>query len=250
MLVRNLKGIKSGKNKATKASSQDILNCKGWVENEQQIFQQCIMNLLRVQLYQFLTVTHTGSILIRPALMRLWTAFDDTYIPDIHTEGCHMGLAWHIANQKELNNQYDLQLKEDEQKIITFEDIIDMNYHPLDKAAMLYLKSKVTKFHPPNVLNPASNHEIDYGIVSLTTKSAHVLFILVVNIHDYYDAIISIQQIVLFLQARQKLSSSAVRTKEQESAQAMNTTSVAKALRLITHAVSESTATSSSAAFD
>jgi hypothetical protein len=205
------------------------------------------MNLLRTQLYQFLTVTHTGSILIRPALMRLWTAFDDAYIPDIHTEGCHVGLAWHIAHQQELNNQYDLQLKEDEQKIITFEDITDMNYHPLDKAAMQYLKPKVTKFHPPNVLNPTSNQEDDYGIVSITTKSAHVLFILVVNIHDYYDAIISIQQIVLFLQARQKLSSSAVRTKEQETAQAMNTTSVAKALRFINHDAIEATPTTSTA---
>lgn len=252
MMVRNLKNAKSSTSKTnnnTNKSNLDSQSCKSWIENEQSLFQECIMNLLRVQLYQFVTVSHTGTILIRPAVMRLWSAFGDTHLPDIHTAGYQMGLAWHVVYQSDLTNQYELSVNEDEQKIITFEDIVDIQYHLLDKSSTEYLQPRITKFHPPNVMktnhpapgasttsnntNNNSNTAENYGIVSITTKSAHVLFILVVNIHDYYDAILSIQQIVLYLQARNKLFSSSARSKEQEAAQAMNASAVSKALKLI-----------------
>jgi hypothetical protein len=211
-------GGKAGSKKEKEKYSEKF-SCTQWKENENLFFNASIQKLLPVQLYYFLLTEPNGQIVIKPVVMKLWTIFGDSFTPDIFTDAFQIGIAWHPIGEEDFNNYQGegLPFFEDEMRVISFDDIIDMNYQYIDSKSNEWLVKNVNSLHhhgnywkskgPKNSEKIQNLHSNDlYCLVSLVSKFDYKIQILACCLHDYNDCLLALQHLLLFLNYRLKLN--------------------------------------------
>ena len=238
MLVRNLKTTVSSK-------VDEKVACKEWKEHQNILYESSIKSLQYSQIYHFVAFEENGSMIIRPGILRLWTAFGNKYTPTLQTESNHMGLGWKYIEKGDANKLVSSQQSNfrpesflmsaqapteeeefDDIHILTFEDILDVTYKFIDPEACKALRPHMKAFHhDPDC--PAQK----FILVTLQSNFGHNLHILCCCMNDYDQSITSLSHILLFLQSRSKLlQATAVSDKSQNHG---NMTAAAKAIRLL-----------------
>lgn len=242
MLVRNLKTGLTTKN-------DEKLACREWTEHQNILFETSIRNLQYSQLYHIVSVEENGAMVIRPGILRLWTAFGNQFTPTLQTESNHMGIGWKCVEREDANKlatQYQSGTRPesflmtsptsssgdgneedfDDIRILTFDDIIDITYKYLDPDTSKSLRPQMQAFHH----NPDCSVQ-KFILVTIQSNFGHNLHILCCCFNDYDQSVTSLCNILLFTQARSKLlQATSVSDKNQNHGSMV---AAAKAMRLL-----------------
>jgi hypothetical protein len=219
-LLRNIKNISSIKDKKEKRNK-----CTGWVEHEDLMYDASIDKLRCPQLFQFVVTNADGSIVIRPGVLKLWTAYGDKFKPTKETDGDGMGLAWHIWDKNDTTLNV-MGTKEEKFNVITFEDIVDVTYQYLDKETTQCLLPNVQR-----MFHTRCGTVGKYMIVSIRSDFGFCIHILSCCLSCYDEVFIALQHILLYLQTKAKLKAA---VEPHESSKRVKKASVVMAAALMT----------------
>lgn len=221
VLVRNAKTTASWK------QSKGDHNVAGsdWTKHHQILYEESIKGLKFPQIYEFVVSNPDGSIVIRPGVMKLWTAYGNDFTPSQTTEADLMGLAIHLWQPNEPS--LDQQQEHDQYTIITFEDIADVSYQYIDVSTTALLKPNVQKF----LHKQCSAGR--YLVFSIRSEFGMTFHVLSCCLHGYDDAFVYMQNVLLFLQARKKLLEASTANDKETSVKGANRLAVIQAVKLL-----------------
>lgn len=181
-----------------------------WIRHHEILYEESLKGIKFPQIYEFVVVNPDGSIVIRPGIMKLWTAFGDDYTPTLLTDSEHLGLAIHIWDSND-GSVLDLNADRDNYTVLTFADIVDVSYQYIEMSTTRLLKPTVGKF----LHQQCSAGR--YAVVSIKSDFGMSYHILTCCLHGYDDAFMYLQNVLLYLQARKKLHDAGMSEKKGRS---------------------------------
>jgi hypothetical protein len=204
--------IRKAKTSAAYKVTRKQLQATGadWMKHHEILYEESIKGIKFPQIFEFVVVTPDGGIVIRPGIMKLWTAYGEDFTPSLRTDAELMGLAIHIWNEKD-SNVLDLNEDRESYAILTFADIADISYQYIEKSTTKWLKPNVQKFLHKQC---SCSRYLVFTIISEFGMAYHILSCC---LHGYDDAFMYLQNILLFIQTRKKLFDSAMSEKTGKS---------------------------------
>jgi hypothetical protein len=192
--------IRKAKSSAAYKLSRKQLQATGtdWTKHHEILYEESIKGIKFPQIYEFIVVNPDGGIVIRPGIMKLWTAYGDEFTPNLRTDAEHMGLAIHLWDAAD-GNALDLQEEMENYAIVTFSDIVDVSYQYIEMTTTKLLKPNVGRFLHKQC---SGGRYLVYTIKSEFGMAYHILSCC---LHGYDDAFVYLQNILLYIQTRKKL---------------------------------------------
>jgi hypothetical protein len=220
VLIRNLKSLNAvGASKKEKAKYSEKQSCAQWKEHQNFLFDFAVEKLSDPQIYYCLLTEPSGQIFIKPAVMKLWTIFGDSYVPTIDTDASQIGLGWHTITKEDLSNKKGssgaLPFFPEHVRFIAFEDVIDINFQYVDETSNEWCQKNLSHLHHHSKFQSSSGsgkqsnkkeQEMSnvFMIINIVSKYDYRLQLLACCLQDYNECIIAIQNMLLFLTAKTK----------------------------------------------
>lgn len=208
MLIRNLKSIKSSK---SKKESSDRMQCIGWNEEQIRLFNESVTSLRQPQLCYLININNSGQFNVNIGVVKLWTIFGNQFLPTIHTEATQFGFSWDIIDSTQQIQRIDID--ESTSRMFTFEDIADITYTNLDIESSTSIYKLIQQKHQSSqtLLQEKPwyvKQQFPLKMITIKSKFGYNIQFLLLTFEDYSLFFLSLQNILLYIQYRNKLFSS------------------------------------------